>query len=198
MSETDDVRRRVLEASVALDAEQGVRAVSFREVARRAGVSHQAPYHHFGNHHGILRAIAAEGFTALTAAMTAAAAATPGDPKKGLHAAGVAYVTFALEHVGHFRVMFQRPAPEGAAPDALPEADATYPTLVRLCTEAHRAGIGRGLSVPVMSHLAWSTVHGLAMLLIEGLIQKKVILDEATMVRQVVGGLTKLLEAGAR
>jgi AcrR family transcriptional regulator len=193
----DDVRRRVLEASVELVAEQGVRAVSFREVARRAGVSHQTPYHHFGNHHGILRAIAVEGFTALAAAMQEAAAAQT-DPRKGLNAAGAAYVTFALTHVGHFRVMFQRPPAEHGAPEALPEAAATYQTLVRLCNEAHRAGSGKGLSVTVLSHLAWSTVHGLSFLLLEGLLRDKVSVDDTAAVKQVVGALSKLLDAGAR
>ena len=70
-----DTRKAILDATLELVAEQGVRAVSFREVARRAGVSHQTPYHHFGDHLGILRAIAAEGFETLNAAMDAAARA---------------------------------------------------------------------------------------------------------------------------
>ncbi len=188
-----DMRRRVLDASLALVAEHGVRAVSFREVARRAGVSHQAPYHHFGNTQGILHAIAQEGFAALTAAMARAAAAAGPDPRKALTSAGIAYVTFARSHVGHFRVMFQRTLVElhdGDAP--VPEGAQTYALLVELCAAAHRAGHGRGLSIDAISHLAWSTVHGLAMLLIERTLQVKAGDDEAVVAR-VVGTLARLL-----
>jgi AcrR family transcriptional regulator len=188
-----DMRRRVLDASLALVAEHGVRAVSFREVARRAGVSHQAPYHHFGNTVGILQAIAQEGFAALTAAMASAAAAAGRDPRKALTSAGIAYVTFARTHVGHFRVMFQRTLVElhdGEAP--VPQGAQTYAMLVQLCAAAHHAGHGRGLSVDAISHLAWSTVHGLAMLLIERTLEVKAGDDEAV-VAQVIGGLARLL-----
>ena len=188
--EPADARRRILDASVALVAEQGVRAVSFREVARRAGVSHQTPYHHFGDHHGILREIAREGFASLAAAMQSAADKER-DPQRALNAAGVAYVTFALAHVGHFRVMFQTTN----EPDRqLPEGQETYATLVRLATAAHRAGAGTGLSVDTICHLAWSTVHGLANLLIEGILQPKLLDKDAdALVRQTIGALTRLL-----
>lgn len=191
----DQLRRTVLDASIALVAEQGVRAVSFREVARRAGVSHQAPYHHFGNHLGILRAIAQEGFSGLTAAMARAAEAAGGDPVEALSAAGVAYVRFARDHLGHFRVMFQGSlvdVHDARAP--LPEAEETYGTLLRLAARAHRAGAGRGLSVDGLAHLAWSTVHGLSVLLVEGVVQRKSAQPgaEDALVKQVVGGLGML------
>ncbi|MDX2088859.1 MAG: TetR/AcrR family transcriptional regulator [Kofleriaceae bacterium] len=192
MATTDDVRRRVLDASVALVAEHGVRAVSFREVARRAGVSHQAPYHHFGNHHGILRAIAQEGFASLTAAMADAAAAAA-EPRAGLVAAGLAYVAFARDHVGHFRVMFQDAATTDRADTPLPEAEGTYKTLVTLATAAHRAGSGANLSIDALSHLAWSTVHGLAFLLIEGMMRDKRGTSDEAIARQVVTALGALL-----
>jgi AcrR family transcriptional regulator len=188
--EPEDARRKILDASVKLVAEQGVRAVSFREVARRTGVSHQTPYHHFGDHHGILREIAREGFMNLAAAMQAAADRER-DPQRALNAAGVAYVTFARAHVGHFRVMFQK----SSAPDEqLPEGRETYATLVRLATAAHRAGAGAGLSVDTICHLAWSTVHGLANLLIEGALEPKLVEKDAdAIVRHTVGALTRLL-----
>lgn len=87
-----DLRRKSLDASAALVAEHGVRQVSFREVARRAGVSHQAPYHHFGNYQEILRHLVSEGFTSLGEAMRTAAEEAGPDPLDALCAAGVAYV----------------------------------------------------------------------------------------------------------
>ncbi len=108
MSVMGGLRRRILDASVELVAEQGVRAISFREVARRAGVSHQAPYHHFKSDAGILHEIAREGFAALARAVQAAAKKTGAHPLEALEAAGVASVLFASRHLGHFRVMFQQ------------------------------------------------------------------------------------------
>lgn len=193
------LRRKVLDASIALVAEQGVRAVSFREVARRAGVSHQTPYHHFGDHRGILRAIAREGFAALSKAMRDASTAAGHDPVDGLTAAGIAYVTFARDHLGHFRVMFQRALVDVHDPDApMPEAEATYATVVRLCTEAHEAGHGRGLSVETLTATAWSLVHGLATLMTEGVLARK---HDATgpasdlLIDEVVRGLGRLLRS---
>jgi AcrR family transcriptional regulator len=189
------LRRKVLDASILLVKEQGVRAVSFREVARRAGVSHQTPYHHFGNHLGILHAIAKEGFAQLAAAMNEAAAKER-DPIAALEAAGVAYVNFARAHVGHFRVMFQSTLVDVHAHDVLPEADEAFGTLVRLTEAAHDAGAGRGLGVTAISQLAWSAVHGLSMLLIEGTLTQKSHVartEENEVVRQVVGSLSRLL-----
>ena len=159
----EELRRKVLDASIELVAEQGVRAVSFREVARRAGVSHQTPYHHFGNHRGILRAIASEGFDSLAKAMGDAAAAVRakgGDAVDGLEASGLAYVRFATSNVGHFRVMFQSTLVEGQEDETPMEDGGAYSTLVRLATDVHEAGFGADMSPDGIVHLAWSAVHG--------------------------------------
>jgi AcrR family transcriptional regulator len=194
-----DARRRILDASIALVAEQGVRAVSFREVARRAGVSHQTPYHHFGDHVGILREVAREGFVSLADAMQSAADRAGDDPYKALHEAGVAYVKFARTNVGHFRVMFQGPLIVSEEQPPLEEGERTFETLVRLVTAAHKAGAGRGLSVEAISRLAWSTVHGLSLLLIEQCFRMKDIkVDDAAITRQVVGALSHLFDDRAR
>lgn len=193
MSET---RQRILDASVALVEEQGVRAVSFREVARRAGVSHQSPYHHFGNHHGILRAIAIDGFNKLATTMRAAAEQHD-DPLDALVAAGVAYVRHARTHIGHFRVMFDRALVSIHDPDApVLEAEATHAALVEFVTHAHAAGHGAHLPLDVLVVLCWSTVHGLAVFLVEGVLDAKTPLQEAdqdALTAAVVRGLGGLL-----
>ena len=200
-----ELRRKILDASVALVEEQGVRAVSFREVARRAGVSHQAPYHHFGNHRGILRAIAQEGFGELARAMQDAAVEAGPDPLNSLTASGTAYVQFAREHKGHFRVMFQKALVDiRDEDDPIEEAERTHGTLVRLAYAAHEAGYGAHLSADAVSHLCWSTVHGIAVLLVEDVLAAKAIngeepdddIEEALVV-QVVGGLSALLRHDA-
>ncbi len=189
------LREKILDASVTLVEEQGVRAISFREVARRAGVSHQAPYHHFGNHHGILRAIAAEGFEQLAIAMQRGAGDAGPDPLDALNAAGLAYVEFARSHAGHFRVMFQRSLVDIRDRDApLEQAEGAHDTLVRLALAAHEAGYGKHLSVDGLTNLCWSTVHGIAVLLVEGVLTGTDV-NEDELTHQVVLGLTALLRS---
>ncbi|MEM7134947.1 MAG: TetR/AcrR family transcriptional regulator [Myxococcota bacterium] len=191
-----DLRQKILDASVALVEEQGVRAVSFREVARRAGVSHQAPYHHFGNYHGILRAIAREGFAGLSQAMNDAAERAD-DPLEALTDAGVAYANFARTHAGHFRVMFQRALVNiRDREDPLEEAEAAHATLIRLAAAASEAGFGSQLTVDGLTHICWATVHGISTLLVEGVLAEKTPMSEsieAELVQQVVRGLSALL-----
>ncbi len=187
-----DVRRAILDNAVVLVAERGVRGVSFREVARRAGVSHQAPYHHFGNLHGILRALAREGFDALTRAMQRAARVD--DPIEAFTGIGVAYVKFATKNVGHFRVMFQRSLVDLHDDDEpIDEAAATYQTLVDCTERVVEAGYAPQLDPTSLAHLAWSAVHGLSVLIVEGTLQTKTQREINGEVRRVVEGLTGLV-----
>ncbi|MEM9074429.1 MAG: TetR/AcrR family transcriptional regulator [Myxococcota bacterium] len=191
------LRRTILDKAVELVAEHGVRGVSFREVARRAEVSHQAPYHHFGNLQGILEAIAREGFAQLAATMQSAANQAGEDALERLTAAGTAYVRFAISHLGYFRVMFQRSLVElHDELSPIEEAQETFGTLVTLAEDAWKAGHGSHMAVEVLSLLAWSTVHGLAILIVEGTIASKPNLPpEDVLIDQVVGALSGLLKA---
>ncbi len=150
-------------------AEEGVRAVSFRAVARRAGVSHQAPYHHFGDHRGILLAIAREGFSGLAEAMRTAAEGAEGGPVEQLSAAGLAYLRFATDHPGHAQVMFHRPLFDSVG-EPLPEAEATKHIVGDLAGRVVAAGGGSGVAPEVLAELCWSTTHGSAVLAAEGLL----------------------------
>lgn len=190
----NDARRRILDASVALVQEQGVRAVSFREVARRAGVSHQTPYHHFGHHEGILHAIAEEGFAGLGEAMEQAVRAADPAPMDRLSASGVAYVRFAASHPGHFRVMFQRHLAAAVAPGECAPASQHVPAmLLELASAAHAAGHGAHMDVHTLALVCWSTVHGLANLLVEGGLPAAFDPDPDRLASLVVGALDGLL-----
>lgn len=94
-----DLRRAILRAALDVIAADGPSALSLRDLARRAGVSHAAPAHHFKDRTGLLTAIAAEGFELLAAAIR---------ESTDLRDAGVHYVRFAREHPAHFQVMFTR------------------------------------------------------------------------------------------
>jgi AcrR family transcriptional regulator len=101
-----DLPNALRAAAAELIAERGLGAFSLREVSRRAGVSHAAPAHHFGDTEGLLTSLAIEGFTYLGDSLDTAAADID-DPVERLVAVGRAYVRVGSEHPGHCQVMFR-------------------------------------------------------------------------------------------
>lgn len=93
-----DLRQAVLTAALDVIGTEGPAALSLRDLARRAGVSHAAPAHHFKDRTGLLTAIAAQGYDLLAEALADA---------PDLRERGVRYVRFAAAHPAHFQVMFQ-------------------------------------------------------------------------------------------
>lgn len=165
-----ETRRRLLEESVQVIGEQGLGALSFREVARRAEVSHQAPYHHFANREGVLAAIALEGFTLLDARLVAVRAEGEADePRRVLQGVLHAYMSFAMDHPVHFRVMF-RPdlVPLGNYPDARAQATLAFQRLEDAVADCH-PGVERTAPrfVEVVNAM-WAGAHGVAALLLDG------------------------------
>lgn len=152
-----DLRRTVLTAALDVIATDGPDALSLRDLARRAGVSHAAPAHHFKDRTGLLTAVAAEGY-----GLFADALADAGD----LRERGVAYVRFAAGHPAHFQVMF-RPELHRCDDPELVAAKAR-------ATEALRAGVAglpgaaRGGDERLAGIAAWSLAHGFATLLLSG------------------------------
>ena len=101
-----DLPNALRRAAVEVIDERGLGSFSLREVARRAGVSHTAPAHHFGDMRGLLTSVATEGFDALHQA-TERAATGIDDPVERLTSIGEAYVTLARSHHAHCEVMFR-------------------------------------------------------------------------------------------
>ena len=163
-----NLRRALLDAAVEVIDERGPEEFTLREVARRAGVSHNAPYHHFADKDALVAELCFESFTMLRDALLAVD--RRGGPLDVIRRLGTAYVAFALDHPARFRVMW-RPemrgeGPLGASPER-PEADA-YDVLLSAIDDAKRA---RRLAPGPRDRIglaAWSTVHGLAMLLLDG------------------------------
>lgn len=163
------VQRDVLDAALEIIAVDGPDAVSMREVARRAGVSHQAPYHHFGDRAGIFAAIAAEGFDSLAARLRGVMADSAGPSRRCLEA----YVAVALEQPGHFRVMFRSDLCGAATnPVTAAAADAAGAELQRM--------VQRIIGTPsdadaafVWASALWSCAHGLATLLLDGPLRQR-------------------------
>jgi AcrR family transcriptional regulator len=139
-------------------AEVGPAAVSLRELARRAGVSHAAPAHHFGDKAGLLTAVAADGFRRLAATLREAHQATG-----SFLEVGVAYVGFAVTHRAYFEVMFRPELYRPDDPELVQARDAARALLYPPAAEANNSPDGRGDGVRA-AVAAWSLVHGLATL----------------------------------
>lgn len=153
-----ELRRRILDAAIELMVEKGLDSLSFREAARRAGVSHQAPYHLFGNREGILAALAAEGFIGLHHALSQMSEA---DPIESLRAMGRAYVSFALAYPAHYELMFH---PRWRALDHVPDLQAAeHATKGQIEARVQRlrdSGIALDQDPAEIVTLIWSTLHG--------------------------------------
>ncbi|ORW30814.1 TetR family transcriptional regulator [Mycobacterium paraense] len=149
-----DLRAVILAEAGRLVAERGAEGVSLRELARSAGVSHAAPAHHFTDRRGLFTALATQGFQLLAEALTNA--------RGRFTDAALAYVRFALEHPGHYQVMFNKSL-----------LDATD-TELAAAEAAAGAELSRGVATlrdpnaradPAGAQLAaWSLVHGFSTL----------------------------------
>jgi AcrR family transcriptional regulator len=160
-----DLRRAVIDRALEVVAEHGPTALSLRAIAGDLGVSHTAPRHHFGSNTGLLTAIAVEGFGLLQQRL--AELRVQRAPFLEL---GVAYVEFAVAHPGHFAVMFQPTLLDASDPELEHAADSTFAEL--------RAGVeamAPDRSVPEAAAVitaAWSLMHGLATLELNGNLER--------------------------
>ena len=137
-----DLPAALLKAAGKALEQKGRASLSLRDAARRAGVSHNAPYRHFPDRGALLAALAAEGFAMLA------------DRLRGRRGPelGMAYVQFALEHPQRFRLMFAGVSGDGA--------EQAYRMVRDAFKELPRADVAAAA--------AWSLMHGLAQLLLEG------------------------------
>lgn len=166
-AELSDLRERVLETSRSLLENDGVAALSMREVARRAGVTHQAPYHHFPDRESILAELVTQGYEELAGRLARANDKAPNSGKRAaMMASSEAYVGFAINNPGVFRIMFR--------PDV---CDPTRFPLVLEAGARARAELGKlvrivhdGAYSEALSSLYWAHVHGLACLIVDGLL----------------------------
>jgi AcrR family transcriptional regulator len=153
-----DLRNALLDAARAILEEESLGALSLRAVARRAGVSHAAPYRHFPNHEALLVELASEGFAELRAEIVEAAA-TPGVESDRVAAVGAAYMRFVARRPALARLMFGPQLPNREGFPALAEA-----------ADSVGDEIGRALHDSALGLAVWAAVHGLAMLVLENVI----------------------------
>ena len=189
-----NLREKVLKAAVKYIADSGPDGLSFRQIAADAGVSHQAPYHHFGDRSAIFTEIAQRGFLKFTEMMSAPARADD-DADLAVRLCE-RYVDFALTNKGYFRVMFRADLCHmDESPETQRAADDAFGTLLQAVGEI----LGPSASIDeirVQATAMWSVAHGLATLLIDGPLEHKIgkVSDRRALVRSVanrmIDGLT--------
>lgn len=158
----------------------GIEAFSLRAVAKRAGVSHGAPAHHFKNARGLLTALAAAGYERLVRAQEARQRGAETDPKVQLVAIGFGYLDFAVENPELFRLMFSSEKPVRSDAQFEEAAKAAFARLVDGVRDVLGANPETDPVAMMQLAASWSMVHGLANLLISGRLDAPLGLIEAS------------------
>ena len=163
-----DLRNALLAAGEAELAQSGLAGFSLRKVAARAGVSHSAPAHHFGDMAGLIDALAVRGFDQLLAKMQAREATAPDDAGEPLVAAGLGYLDFAAAHPALFRLVFGTPMRANSSTDLRAGAARAYDHLAAVVASLPGApdADDPALRAEVLGY--WAQAHGFAELLLSG------------------------------
>ena len=168
-----DLRRALLAEALNLVAREGTGAVSLRELAERVGVSHAAPYRHFHDKEALFAAVAEEGFRLLQDAEERARDEAGAEAGARLEGIGVGYVRFAVGHPGHFKVMFSHiGSPPDDGSDVATAGRTAFEVLFHGIQEAQGAGVVAPGDIMQQALFAWAGVHGLACLLVEGVLAR--------------------------
>jgi AcrR family transcriptional regulator len=160
-----DLREALVAAAIALLEEKGLSGFTLRQCARRAGVSHAAPAHHFATADDLLAEIAARGFERFVLALGKAADQTGGSPLARLEAMGRAYVAFALANPPIYGLMFRMGAGALASPHLKAASTAAWQ---QLCDGVSAVlGEKRRSEVMAKASAVWALVHGTATLMMD-------------------------------
>ncbi|MER5377157.1 TetR/AcrR family transcriptional regulator [Streptomyces sp. NPDC002553] len=154
-----DLRTRLVDVGVELLAEQGVDALTLREIARRAGVSHGAPRRHFPTHLELLSAIAHRGFTALAGRVSSAVGDGGAPPRTQLSQLSRVYLEFAFEQPGMYELMFRHDLLESGHLRLRDTSLPLFGVLVELV-----AGVRPEADARAVAGALWANLHGLAQL----------------------------------
>jgi AcrR family transcriptional regulator len=164
-----DLRQALVHAALRTLEHQRVEDLSLRALGRELRVSPRAPYRHFENKEELLAAVAIEGFRVSAEFFGKRIAAAGGDPIARLRAVAESYVLFAVEHPAAFRVMYAPYATvKENAPDLVRARAEGHAASQQIILEAQAAGLLREGDPMQLGLALWSSMHGLAVLLIEG------------------------------
>ena len=164
-----DLKNALIEAGIETLSNEGLGALSLRSVARRAGVSHAAPYAHFTDKQALIAAISTEGYRKLYERVERAVSAYAGDSRRLFVESSWAYVAFALEQPAHFKITLSGVVEKEKDYPAFVEiAQENYRQLLEIVSTCQGAGILEAGPADLMAVSVWSLIHGFASLILEG------------------------------
>ncbi len=167
-----DLRAALLAEAAAMIAEGGAASVTMRAIGQRIGVSRAAAYRHFADKTALLVAVDANGFNRLGARLHATQAGASRSSVERLRSIGEEYVRFALENPAHYRLMYGKEAlTREDVPELREAAEGLFEQFVGVIRAHQRSGTIKRQDARAQAYVAWSAVHGLASLVIEGQIQ---------------------------
>ena len=180
-----DLKNALIEAGLEILSKEGVSGLSLRKVARKAGVSHSAPYAHFADKQALIAAISTEGYRLLYETMKEIQEEFANEPSRQLVEVAWAYTRFAQTDPAQFKVTFSNAVAREKDYPALVEMTGNcFNQVVRIVEAGQKAGILAPSAPETMAVSIWSVVHGFASLLIEGQISHLVL--ERTTVRSLL------------
>jgi AcrR family transcriptional regulator len=164
-----DLKNALIRAGVEILSKDGVRGLSLRKVAQKAGVSHTAPYSHFADKQALIAAISTEGFRIIYEKLDDAIRRHHGNPLRQLVEGAYAYIQFALSDPAHFKVTLSSVLErEKDYPAFVEMSQKSYGRVIRIVETCQAAGLVRRGPVDVEAVSVWSMVHGFVSLLLEG------------------------------
>lgn len=160
----NDIRQCVIDIAVEVVATEGPEAVSLRDIARRAGMSHMAPYYYFGDRAGVFAAIAEDGYRLLEESMLKELNETADVVASFIHS----YVNFAVSHPGYFRVMFRSElAGMLTHEDTITSGNHAFDAVVEQVV-THSSMFENEADPVEISLFLWTHAHGIATLILDG------------------------------
>ena len=163
-----NLTRVLIDTALEIISEQGTKDLSLRKIAKRAGVSHAAPYRHFKDKNAILGAVARQGFDMMLRQTEKRIAKSKGNELDHFAISGLSYINFAVNYPAHYRVMFGTRAENSYFSDELkPESIPVFKLLRDIIMVCQEKGLLKTGDPQKMALAAWSIVHGFAMLRID-------------------------------
>ena len=163
-----NLKEELVESGMQILREEGISALTLRSTARKAGVSHSAPYAHFIDKQALLAAISTRGFRDLYQRLDEVINAYANSPESLLLETGWAYAQFALAEPALFKLMFSGMLEdEHSHPEFMAAARVTYQKLVEVVAICQSAGLLRTGPSDHGAVAIWSMVHGFISLFLE-------------------------------
>ncbi len=168
-----DLKRALMDAALQWISKEGAERLNLRELARRVGVSHGAPYRHFPSREDLIIELALEGATLFLEHLEGGrSAASSKDVREQFTSMGEAYFHFAIDYPYHYRLIFQREFPSDLAGPQIEKLQetmgASFLALVQIVQEMQMAGHIRPDDPFLISSFIWSQIHGVVSLIIDG------------------------------